>query len=215
MSKSPSISPIDLQIMWNRLIAVVEEQAQTLLRTAFSTAVREAGDLSAGVFDVNGRMIAQAVTGTPGHVNSMALSVGHFLKRFPAETMREGDVYLTNDPWLSTGHLYDFTVVTPAFHRGRMVALFASTAHVVDIGGIGFSADARQVYEEGICFPPMPFALAGEVNQSLLSILEANVREPVQVKGDLYSLAASNDTGCRQLNTMMDEFGLKTLEPFA
>jgi len=215
MSKRGSISAINLQIMWNRLIAVVEEQAQTLLRTAFSTAVREAGDLSAGVFDVKGRMIAQAVTGTPGHVNSMALSVGHFLKRFPAETMREGDVYLTNDPWLSTGHLYDFTVVTPAFHRGRMVALFASTAHVVDIGGIGFSADARQVYEEGICFPPMPFASEGVVNQSLLSILEANVREPVQVKGDLYSLAASNDTGCRQLSVMMDEFKLRSLDELA
>ncbi|HYM32733.1 MAG TPA: hydantoinase B/oxoprolinase family protein [Candidatus Cybelea sp.] len=215
MNKQGGLSAIRHQIMWNRLIAVVEEQAQTLLRTAFSTAVREAGDLSAGVFDVKGRMIAQAVTGTPGHVNSMALSVGHFLKRFPADTMRPGDVFLTNDPWLSTGHLFDFTVVTPVFHGGRIVGLFAATAHVVDIGGIGFSADARQVFEEGICFPPMPFASAGRINQFVLDMVDANVREPVQVKGDLYSLAACNETGCRQLSAMMTEFRLETLVELA
>ena len=206
---------IHMQIMWNRLIAVVEEQAQTLIHTAFSTAVREAGDLSAGVFDPGGRMIAQAVTGTPGHVNSMALSVGHFLKRYPAHTMRPGDVYLTNDPWLSTGHLYDFTVVTPAFKNGRLVALFASTAHVVDIGGIGFGADGRSVFEEGLCIPIMPLAEAGKLNEHLFAIVEANVREPTQVKGDLHSLAACNETGCRRLVEMMDEFSLQTLAEIA
>src|SRR5437899_8569432 len=128
---------IELLIMWHRLIAVVEEQAQVLLRTAFSPIVRECGDLSAGVFDLAGRMMAQAVTGTPGHVNSMAESVGHFLRKFPAETMREGDHYITNDPWLGTGHLHDLTVVTPAFRRGCIVGLFANTAHVIDVGGLG------------------------------------------------------------------------------
>ena len=213
--RNDATAAIHMQIMWNRLIAVVEEQAQTLIHTAFSTAVREAGDLSAGVFDPAGRMIAQAVTGTPGHVNSMALSVGHFLKRYPAQTMRPGDVYLTNDPWLSTGHLFDFTVVTPAFKGERLVALFASTAHVVDIGGIGFGADARQVYEEGLCIPIMPLAQAGKLNEHLFAIVEANVREPIQVKGDLHSLAACNETGCRRLVEMMDEFSLETLEEIA
>src|SRR6266481_362773 len=122
-----ALSQIHMQIVWSRLIAVVEEQAQTLVRTAFSTTVREAGDLSAGVFDLRGRMLAQAVTGTPGHVNSMMESVGHFLKKFPVETMREGDHYITNDPWLGTGHLHDLTVVTPVFRRGRIVALLANT----------------------------------------------------------------------------------------
>jgi N-methylhydantoinase B len=218
MPKDPRNDPaaaIHMQIMWNRLIAVVEEQAQTLIHTAFSTAVREAGDLSAGVFDPGGRMIAQAVTGTPGHVNSMALSVGHFLKRYPAHTMKPGDVYLTNDPWLSTGHLYDFTVVTPAFKNGRLVALFASTAHVVDIGGIGFGADGRSVFEEGLCIPIMPLAEAGKLNEHLFAIVEANVREPIQVKGDLHSLAACNETGCRRLVEMMDEFSLVTLDEIA
>ena len=149
MTKNSALEQIHTQIMWNRLISVVEEQAQTLIRTSFSTSVREAGDLSAGVFDLEGRMLAQAVTGTPGHVNAMAASVGFFLERFPVAGMAEGDHYITNDPWLGTGHLHDFTVVSPTFQDGRPVALFASTSHVVDVGGRGFGSDARQVYEEG------------------------------------------------------------------
>jgi len=136
---------IRLQVMWNRLLAVVEEQAQTLVRTAFSTSTREAGDVSAGIFDLNGQMLAQAVTGTPGHINSMALSVGHFLERFPVATMGEGDCYLTNDPWKGTGHLNDFTVVSPSHRKGKLVALFACTSHMVDIGGLGMSPDGRQI----------------------------------------------------------------------
>ena len=134
------MAAIQRQIMWNRLIAVVEEQAQIMIRTAFSTTVREAGDLSAGIFDLQGRMMAQAVTGTPGHVNSMAESVGHFLAKFPAAGMKAGDHYITNDPWLGTGHLHDLTVVTPAFRNGAIVGLFANTAHVIDVGGLGCGA---------------------------------------------------------------------------
>ena len=152
--------------MWDRMIATVEEQAQTLIRTAFSNTVREAGDLSAGVFDLKGRMIAQAVTGTPGHVNAMAASVNHFIAKYPLKQMEEGDVYITNDPWLATGHLHDFTVVTPAFRDGKVVALFASTCHVVDVGGLGFGPDGRQVYEEGIYLPILPLAKRGEMNKT-------------------------------------------------
>jgi N-methylhydantoinase B len=206
------LSEITLQIMWNRLIAVVEEQAQTLIRTAFSTSTREAGDLSAGVFLTDGRMVAQAVTGTPGHVNSMAAAVGHFLTRFPIATMQPGDVYVTNDPWLGTGHLHDFTVVTPAFQRGRPVALFACTSHVVDIGGIGLSTDGRQIYHEGLYVPIMKLAEQGRINEVLLEIVRANVREPIQVEGDLYSLAACNDTGQARLLEMMDEFAIDGIE---
>jgi N-methylhydantoinase B len=115
MSINDPLSPIRLQLMWDRLIAVVEEQALALIRTGFSTSTREAGDLSAGVFDLSGAMLAQAVTGTPGHINSMARAVYHFLDKFPAKTMKEGDIFLTNDPWKGTGHLHDFTFVTPTF----------------------------------------------------------------------------------------------------
>ncbi len=207
-----ALDRIRTQIMWDRLIAVVEEQAQTLIRTAFSNTVREAGDVSAGVFDLRGRMLAQAVTGTPGHVNAMAASVVSFLARYPAATMAEGDVFITNDPWHGTGHLHDFTVVTPCFHGGRLVALFASTCHVVDIGGIGFGADARQVFEEGLNIPIMPLARRGEIDGAIFAIVRANVREPTLVEGDLYSLMACNETGVRRLIAMMDEFTLDDLD---
>jgi N-methylhydantoinase B len=206
MSSNDALARIRSQIMWNRLIAVVEEQAQTLIRTAFSASVREAGDLSAGVFDLQGRMLAQAVTGTPGHVNSMCEAVGHFLERYPVAQMHEGDHYLTNDPWLGTGHLHDFTLVSPTFYKGKAVALFCSTVHVVDVGGRGFGPDARQVYEEGLCVPIMPLARAGEMNEDLLKIVRINVREPVQVEGDLFSLVACNDKGSERLREMMGEF---------
>jgi N-methylhydantoinase B len=211
MTANDPLSPIRLQLMWDRLIAVVEEQALALIRTGFSTSTREAGDLSAGVFDLNGAMLAQAVTGTPGHINSMARSVRHFLAKFPIATMVDGDVFLTNDPWKGTGHLHDFTFVTPTFRRGKVVALFASTCHVVDIGGRGMTADARNVLEEGIYIPLMRFARAGTVDETLVDIVRANVREPVQVIGDLYSLATCNEIGSRRLRDMMDEFEIDDL----
>src|SRR6185312_1930973 len=190
---------IDLQIMWNRLIAVIEEQAQVLMRTAFSPIVRECGDLSAGVFDRQGRMLAQAVTGTPGHVNSMANAVKHFLDVYPLATMKPDDHFITNDPWLTSGHLHDITVVTPSFYRGEAVGLFANTIHVVDIGGLGMGPDGRQVYEEGLSIPIMPLAREGCMNEDLLRLVRANVREPLQVEGDIYACAACNDEGSRRL----------------
>ena len=215
MTQPAALGQIRTQIMWDRLIAVVEEQAQALIRTAFSNTVREAGDLSAGVFDLQGRMLAQAVTGTPGHVNAMAASVGHFLARFPAATMQRGDVYITNDPWLATGHLHDFTVVTPCFRDDTLVALFAATSHVVDVGGLGFGPDGRQIYEEGIYVPIMTLFDQGTINRSLIDIVRANVREPDLLEGDFYSLAACNETGCRRLRAMMDEFELDRLDALA
>jgi N-methylhydantoinase B/acetone carboxylase, alpha subunit len=206
-----ALSDIQFQVMWNRLLAVVEEQAQTLVRAAFSTSARESGDVSAGVFDLQGRMLAQAVTGTPGHVNSMAASIKHFLAAFPVETMREGDSYVTNDPWKATGHLSDFTVVSPAFHQGRLVALFACTTHVVDIGGQGQSPDGRQIYNEGLWIPPLHLVRQGTVDETLMAIIRQNVREPVQVEGDLYALVACNEIGAHRLRDMMTEYALSDL----
>lgn len=207
------IADIRMQVMWNRLISVVEEQAMTLLRTAFSTSVREAGDLSAGVFNARGDMLAQAVTGTPGHVNTMAEAVGHFMEEIPRSDMFPGDTYVTNDPWLGTGHLHDITMVTPSFLGNELVGFFACTAHIVDIGGRGFGADGKSVYEEGIQIPIMKFAERGVVNKDLIKILRTNVREPNQVVGDFYSLAACNDVGHQRLIAMMQEIGLTSLDP--
>ncbi len=214
-TETNALAQIQRQVMWNRLIAVVEEQAQTMIRTAFSTTVREAGDLSAGIFDLHGRMMAQAVTGTPGHVNSMAESVGHFLKKFPADTMREGDHYITNDPWLGTGHLHDLTVVTPAFRQGRIVGLFANTAHVIDVGGLGMGPEGRSVFEEGIYIPIIKCFDQGRANETFFDFIRAGSRLPVELEGDVYSLCACNDAGAKRLVEMMDEFGMDSLEPLA
>ena len=212
---STQLAAIQRQIMWNRLIAVVEEQAQTMIRTAFSTTVREAGDLSAGIFDLRGRMLAQAVTGTPGHVNSMMESVGHFLAKFPVETMREGDHFITNDPWLGTGHLHDLTVVSPAFRRGRIVGLFANTAHVIDIGGLGMGPEGRSVFEEGLYIPIVRCFEAGRANETFFDFIRSGSRLPVELEGDVYSLCACNDAGARQLVRLMDEFAMESLEELA
>ena len=209
------ISAVSNQVMWNRLISVVEEQAQALIRTAFSTSVREAGDLSAGVYDTDGQMLAQAVTGTPGHVNSMADAVAHFIRRIGRENIFEGDVYITNDPWEGTGHLHDIVVVTPSFHKGNFAGFFACTAHVVDIGGRGFGADGNSVYEEGLYIPIMKFAEKGKVDMTLVNIMRANVRAPDQLIGDVYALATCNEIGHRRLIDMMEEFELSDLSGIA
>jgi N-methylhydantoinase B/oxoprolinase/acetone carboxylase alpha subunit len=206
------LSKVACQVMWNRLISIVEEQAQALVRTAFSTSVREAGDLSAGVYNAEGQMLAQAVTGTPGHVNAMADAVPHFIRRIGRDNIHEGDVYITNDPWEGTGHLHDITVVTPSFHQGQLAGFFACTAHIVDIGGRGFGADANSVYEEGLYIPILKLFDKGVVDQTLIRIIRGNVREPDQVVGDVYALATCNEIGHRRLIDMMKEFHLTDLQ---
>ncbi|MDB4103315.1 hydantoinase B/oxoprolinase family protein [Acidimicrobiales bacterium] len=207
------------QVMWNRLIAIVEEQAQVLVRASFSTSTREAGDLSAGVFDAQGRMLAQSVTGTPGHVNSMAASVLHFLAEFPIDTMRPGDIYLTNDPWKGTGHLYDVVVVTPVFRtvdgQPQPVALFACTSHMTDVGGVGFGLGATDVFNEGLYLPLIRFARNGVFDETVMRIIRANTRTPDMVDGDIHSLAACNERGALRLGEMMDEFDLDDLDDLA
>ncbi len=210
------IDPITLEVLWNRLIAVVNEQATALMRTSFTTVVRESGDLSAGVFDPRGYMIAQAVTGTPGHINSMATCIHHFLAVYPAETLRPGDVLITNDPQKTSGQLHDFTVISPIFNDdGALIAYFGSTCHAIDIGGRGLSADARSMYEEGLFVPITKWYDAGAPNAELVKIIRANVREPDQVLGDIHAQVAGNDVGGARLKEFMAEFGLASIEPLA
>ena len=203
---------IQNQVMWNRLLSVVEEQGQTLVRTAFSPIVRECGDISAGVFDLEGRMMAQAVTGTPGHVNSMAESVKHFINHFPLNTMNEGDIFITNDPWMGTGHLNDFVLTTPCFKDNKIVGLFSCTSHLTDIGGLGVGPDATDIHMEGLYIPMLKLADKGVMNQTLLKLISQNTRQPVETEGDVYSLAACNDIGCNRLIEMMEEFNIDDLK---
>jgi len=210
--KENTFDPITLEVLWNRLISITNEQAAALMRASFTTVVREAGDLSAGVFDAAGNMIAQAVTGTPGHINCMATSVRHFLKEYPLASLQPGDTLVTNDPWLASGHLHDLTIVTPVFYKGKAIGLFANTCHVMDIGGRTFGADATSVYEEGLAIPIMKLVDQGKLNEDLIRIIKANVRVPQTVLGDVYAMISANEVGGRKLLEMMEDYDLSDLE---
>jgi N-methylhydantoinase B len=210
-----TIDPITLEVLWNRLLSVVNEQQVTLMRTAFSTVVRESQDLACGVFDTRGEMVAQSLTGTPGHINAMATGVRHFLKAYPVNTLEPGDVLITNDPWQTAGQINDMTVLTPVFKGTRVVGYFASTCHSPDIGGHIFSAEAHEVYEEGLRIPITKLFLRNEPNAELLKLIRANVRTPDETVGDLYAQTASNAVGARELLHFMDEFALDTIDPLA
>ena len=213
--KSEVIDPVTLEVIWNRLLSVANEQQDALIRTAFSTIVRESQDLACGMFDPKGRMIAQSISGTPGHINAMATSMKHFLKAFPPDQLAPGDVLITNDPWMTAGQINDITITTPIFRKGRLVALTANTCHSADIGGRILSAEAREVYEEGLRLPIMKLFDRGEPNQVLMQIVRVNVRQPDEVIGDFYAQTASNDAGGRALIEMMDEFDLDSIDAVA
>ncbi|MEM9128670.1 MAG: hydantoinase B/oxoprolinase family protein, partial [Pseudomonadota bacterium] len=169
-----NLSKTRLQVMWNRLLAVVEEQGQALIRAAFSPIVRESGDISAGIFDIRGRMLAQAVTGTPGHINTMAEAVKNLLSRFATQDMRPGDIYMTNDPWLASGHLNDFLLMQPVFHLDRVVGFTSCTSHLADLGGKGMGPEGEDVFDEGLLVPPCKLVDGGEINALLMDIVKAN-----------------------------------------
>ncbi|MDJ1006277.1 MAG: hydantoinase B/oxoprolinase family protein [Paracoccaceae bacterium] len=210
-----TLSPARLQVMWNRLLALVEEQGQTLIRAAFSPIVRECGDISAGIFDIQGRMLAQAVTGTPGHINTMAEAVRHLRERFSVQEMSPGDIYMTNDPWLASGHLNDFLLMMPVFHGGQVVAFTSCTSHLVDLGGQGMGPEGSDVYDEGLLIPPCKLVIGGEVNALLLDIVKANSREPIANEGDIYALIACCEAGAARLSEMMTDYGLADLHGLA
>src|SRR6478672_12332720 len=210
--KSEAIDPVTLEVIWNRLLAAANEQQDALIRTAFSTIVRESQDLACGLFDTKGRMIAQSISGTPGHINAMATSMRHFLAAFPREQLAPGDVLITNDPWQTAGQINDITITTPIFRNGKLVALFANTCHSADIGGRILSAEAREVFEEGLRLPIMKLFERGEPNQVLMQIVRVNVCQRDEVIGDFYAQTASNDAGGRALLEMMDEFELDSID---
>ncbi len=201
-----------LQVMWNRLLAVVEEQGQALIRAAFSPIVRECGDISAGIFDAQGQMLAQAVTGTPGHINTMAEAVKTLRSRFDLNAMKPGDIYMTNDPWIASGHLNDFLLMAPVFHKGRLIGFTSCTSHLVDLGGLGMGPEGGDIYDEGLLIPPCKFMDGGELNSLLMEIVKANSREPIANEGDIYALIACCEAGSARLTGMMAEFGIDTLD---
>ncbi|MEX0285087.1 MAG: hydantoinase B/oxoprolinase family protein [Paracoccaceae bacterium] len=204
-----------LQVMWNRLLAVVEEQGQALIRAAFSPIVRECGDISAGIFDRQGRMLAQAVTGTPGHINTMAEAVKILRARFDLHDMKPGDIYLTNDPWIASGHLNDFLLMMPVFFNERVIGFTACTSHLVDLGGLGMGPEGADIFDEGLLIPPCKLMEQGTLNALLMEIVKANSREPIANEGDIYALIACCEAGASRLVDMMAEFGVDDLDTLA
>ncbi len=208
-------SAAQLQVQWNRLLALVEEQAQTLIRAAFSPIVRECGDISAGLFDRHGRMLAQAVTGTPGHINTMAEAVKALIAHFPIDQMQRGDIYLTNDPWLASGHLNDFLLLMPAFRGDRVIGFSSCTSHLVDLGGKGMGPEGSDIFDEGLLIPPCKLLDQGSLNTLLMDIVRANSREPIANEGDIYALIACCESGVQRVEAMLAEFDLDALDELA
>ena len=184
-TRPSGFDPIELEILWQSLISTVNEQARALQRSAFSPIVREAGDLANAVFDRRGRMVAQAVTGTPGHINSLAIGAAKMLEEYPLDTLEEGDVLITNDPYKTAGQLLDVTVLVPAWRDGKIIALFGSTIHHTDVGGYGIGAGGRDVFEEGLWIPICKLMKKGERNSDVWKFILSNVRQPDHMAGDL------------------------------
>ena len=203
---------IELEVLWASVIATVNEQAKALQRSAFSPIVREAGDLANALFDRSGRMVAQAVTGTPGHINSLAASAPAILAEYPPDTLEPGDVLITNDPYKTAGQLLDVTVLCPVFRSGRVIAFFGSTIHHTDVGGYGIGAGGRDVFEEGLWIPICKLMVGGERNPDVWKFILSNVRQPDHMAGDLHAQVASGEVGAQRLLALLDTHGLDDIE---
>ena len=210
-----SVDIISLGIQWDRLISIADEIINTLVRSSFSTNVRESYDLSCVVFDSRGRAIAQGAYSVPSFTGTAPATLKAMLDRFPAETLRPGDVVMTNDPWIGTGHLFDINVMQPVFRKGRIVGYSMSITHLPDIGGAGYSAAAGEIYEEGLRLPICMLAHGGKLNEPLLDLIRLNVRVPEQTLGDLLANHACTTVGGRMLNELMDEYGLESIDLLA
>jgi len=210
-----SYDPISLGIQWDRLISIADEIITSLVRTSFSTNVRESYDLSCVVFDSRGRSIAQGSYSVPSFTGTAPATLTAMLARFPPPTLEPGDVIVTNDPWIGTGHLFDINVMQPVFRKGHIVGYTMSITHLPDIGGAGFGATAREVYEEGLRIPLAKLYRAGRPDELLLEIVRTNVRVPEQTLGDLLANVSCTTVGARMLNEFMDEYDLASIDSLA
>ena len=208
-----SLDPVSLEIVWGRLQAVIDEAEVTLMRTAFSPIIREAFDFGVVLLDSQGGSVSQSQRSMPSFVGTLPRTMQAALERFPASTWQSGDVLGTNDPWLGTGHLPDMTMVRPVFRSGRIVAYIGCIGHWADIGGAIWSADSRELFEEGLRIPLSKIRDRGKVDEHLLEVILANVRLPEQVRGDIYAQLATLDVGAQRLTDLLDEMSLDDPAP--
>jgi len=207
--------PVALEIMWSRLVNIAEECWYTVIRTSFSLIIGEAQDFACEILDPRGRQIAHSPRAMPVFNLTLPIAVNAMLQKYPVETLRPGDVLVTNDPWLCAGHLFDIAIAAPVFRQDRVVAIVGIVGHVTDIGGTKNSLAAAEIYEEGIQIPPMKLFRGGEPNDDLLTLVRENVREADQVIGDIHALVSASRTGADRLLRFMDEYGMDDLEALA
>ncbi|HYB56769.1 MAG TPA: hydantoinase B/oxoprolinase family protein, partial [Alphaproteobacteria bacterium] len=207
--------PVALQVVWTRLIAIADEAAATLRRTSFSPIVRESNDFACVIFDAEGNAIAENTIGIPSFNMTLGRTLAHFLKERPAAEWRPGDVGITNDPWLTSGHLPDVTVIAPVFAGERLVGWTGSIAHMADIGGTLWSADTREVYEEGMRIPPLLYMQEGRPNADLEAMIRANVRLADAVLGDIAAQIAAGETAARGLRDLIERESIADLSPIS
>lgn len=210
-----TIDAVDVSVMWDRLISITDEGATALVRTSFSTLVREGYDLSVFIFDAGGRMLAQSTKCIPVFIGTAPVTLRHMLAKYPGDSLHPGDVVISNDPVIGTGHMFDIAVMRPIF-RGDMLAGYAmSVTHLPDIGGMGFSAAATELYHEGLRLPILKLIKAGQLDSDIIDLIALNVRVPEQVIGDIHANIACIAVVARQVLEFMDEYGLTGLHPLA
>ena len=205
------MDPITLEVYWSRLISIADEAATALLRTAFSTIVRESNDFATVLMDAEGNSVSENTGGIASFSCILPRTTRAFLQKFPTETWAEGDCVITNDPWLATGHLPDITAVSPIFFRGRLVGFAGSIAHSPDVGGALWGADCQEVFEEGVRIPPTRIIRAGAWNRDVLDMFLANVRVPRQVQGDLEAQVTANQVCAAGVREFLEDAGLDDL----
>jgi N-methylhydantoinase B len=203
--------PITLEILWSRLISIADESAAALLRTSFSTIVRESNDYATGLMDANGDSLSENTAGIPSFVGILPRTLKHFLQRFPKETWKPGDCVITNDPWMGTGHLPDFTMASPIFHKGQLVGFSGSTAHSPDIGGAMWSSDCRELFEEGLRVLPVKLLSEGKLDPIVRDFITGNVRVPDLVLGDLFAQVAASEVCAKRTQEFLDDTGITDL----
>ena len=208
MTAAPNYDPVSLKILWDRLISITDEGVSTLIRTAFSTVVREAYDLSVVLLDTDGELLAQGTQSIPSFTGSSSETLAHMLAKFPPESLAPGDIVVTNDPWMGTGHTYAINVMAPVFRKGRIAAYAMSVTHLPDIGGQGFGSEATEIYQEGLRLPVLKLMRAGQLDRMLIDLLRMNVRVPEQVIGDVMANVACVRVLDRQCNTFMDDYSI-------
>ncbi len=207
--------PITLEILWRRMVSIVDEADATVARTAFSSLLRDAHDYTCMFTDAKGRELVQGTLCTPGQAGAMALGVKNIITDIKKSgNCRSGDVYIINDPWLLAGHLNDVCVLSPIFFKENLVAFTACVFHHSDIGG-RVASDNREVYEEGVFIPLLKLYDGGELNQDVLKLIRANVRTPEEVTGDIRSQVAVNHVCSQKVIEMMTDEGLDTLDDLA